>query len=350
MFALTMLAFLVILGLLVFVHELGHFTVAKLSGVKVEEFAFGFPPKIYCKKKGDTKYCINAIPFGGYVKMLGEDNVSKSPVSFGEKSVSKRFSIVVAGVLMNFVLAGVLFSIGYMVGMAPTSLNVENYPGKYTKKILVAQVNANSPASIAGLKENDELIGFNSIDELVSYSKANAGKQITVSVLRSGTTLQKTIDVSTNAETPMGIGIVNVPSLKLGFFAAIGAGFKDMVLTIGNIAKALYEFFVGLFMAKNVAGDVAGPIGIFNITGQAVKMGITYLIQLAAILSINLGLINILPFPALDGGRALIIVLEGIFRKKIIKAEVENLLHTIGFAIIILLIIAVTYKDIVSLF
>jgi regulator of sigma E protease len=119
-----------------------------------------------------------------------------------------------------------------------------------------------------------------------------------------------------------------------------------MALTVGNIAKALADFFVGLFSSKSVSGDVAGPVGIFNITGQAVKMGITYLIQLAAILSINLGLINILPFPALDGGRALLLILEGIFKKKVIKAEIENLLHTIGFAIIILLIIAVTYKDI----
>lgn len=350
MFWLTLLAFLVILGLLVFVHELGHFAVAKMSGVKVEEFAFGFPPKIVCKKVGETRYCINAVPFGGYVKMLGEDNTSKSEDSFSEKPVIKRFAIVVAGVVMNFILAGVLFSVGFMIGMSPTSLDAKDYPGKFTEKVMIADVKEDSPAKAAGIESGDKIIGFSSADEFVDFAKSNRGNQITILAERDNQQISFLLNLSNSNESPIGVGIMSVPSLKLGFFDAIGAGFKDMVMTTANIATALWNLVAKLFTGGGVASDVSGPVGIFNITGEAVKMGISYLIQLAAILSINLGLINILPFPALDGGRAVIITLEGIFRKKIIKSEIENILHTAGFAILILLVIAVTYKDIKSLF
>jgi len=350
MFWLTLLAFLVILGLLVFVHEAGHFLAAKLSGVKVEEFAFGFPPKIFCVKHGETKYCINAIPFGGYVKMLGEEKQSDSPRAFNKKKPSIRLIILVAGVVMNFLLAGVVFSVGYMVGMSPIRVNPEEMGGRQSHQVIIAQIEEGSAAAKSNLKVGDVVLGYDNIDAFGNFTRSNAGKNVDLSVLREGQITDLTIQLSENQSAPLGVGIVDVPFVKLTFFKAIYFGFKEMFLTTGYIFILLYGFFVRLFSSGNVAGEVSGPVGIFNITGQAVRMGLSYLMQLTAILSINLGLINILPFPALDGGRAILVVLEGVVRRKIIRAEVENMLHFIGFIILILLVAAVTIREVIALF
>jgi regulator of sigma E protease len=281
--------------------------------------------------------------------MLGEDKNDKSPRSFSQKRVRSRLAIIVAGVIMNFVLAGILLSIGYMVGMSPIRLNPDKFAGKKTSEVVIASVLDGTPAAAAGLKTGDVITGFSSSENFSTYTKDNLGKKITLDINRDGKVQPIPIDISTNKDAPVGVGIVDIPTIKLSFFKAIAAGFTDMVLTIGYIAALIGKFVASPFRSE-LAKNVAGPIGIFNITGQAVKMGLIYIIQLAAILSLNLGLINILPIPALDGGRAVIIFAEGIFRKKLIKSEVENLLHTIGFILIILLLLAVTYKEIAALF
>lgn len=350
MFFLTLLAFVIILGLLIFVHELGHFLTAKTAGVKVEEFAFGFPPRVICVKRGETKYCINAIPFGGYVKMLGEDGAADSPRSFSHKKPSRRFIISVAGVLMNFVLAGVLFSIGYMIGMSPIRLDPADLNGKATNEVIISQVFDGSAAQRAGLAAGDQIIGFESAEELSRFTKENVGKKVDFETRRSGGTIPLSIQLSEDKNSPLGVGVGTATLVKLSFFKAIYFGFKDMILTTGYILALLWNLIVGLFRERKVAGGVAGPVGIFNITGEAVKLGIVYLVQLAGLLSINLGLVNILPFPALDGGRAILILAEGIARRKVIKEEIESILHTVGFAILIILISAITIKEIAGLF
>ena len=351
MFVLTLIAFLLILGLLIFVHEAGHFTAAKLSGVKVEEFAFGFPPRLVCKKKGDTNYCINLFPVGGYVKMLGEDEESKSPRAFSNQKARYRLFIVVAGVIMNFILGGVLLSIGYGIGMSPISLNDADFAGtNKVNQVFIAQVNDNSPAQAAGLKKGDVVQDFTNIEDFSSFTKSNLSKSISVDILRDDKPVQVTINVSDNSSAPIGVGLMDVAKVKLSFFPAIYYGFKDMILTSKNVVVALYLIVVGLFKTGKVGDAVSGPVGIFNVTGQAVRLGFIYILQLAALLSINLAIINILPFPGLDGSRALLIGLEGIFRKKVITSEVESLIHTIGFVILILLILLVTFKDILALF
>lgn len=349
MFIITLIAFLIILGLLIFVHEAGHFIAAKLSGVKVEEFAFGFPPRLVCKKRGDTNYCINLFPVGGYVKMLGEDEDSESPRSFSKKKARFRLIIIVAGVIMNFILGGILLSIGYGIGMSPISVPDSQFSGGKTNQVVIAGVNKNSPAELADLKPGDIVQGFTDIEEFASYTKANLNNKITLSIDRGGKQIEKNISVSSDASAPIGVGLVNVAKVKLSFFAAIYFGFKDMVLTSKNIVVALYLIVVGLFTTGKVGEAVSGPVGIFNITGQAVKLGFIYILQLAALLSINLGIINLVPFPGLDGSRALIVFLEGVFRKKVIKSEVESYLHMIGFIILILLIVLITFKDIIAL-
>ncbi len=349
MFVITLIVFLLILGLLIFVHEAGHFTAAKLSGVKVEEFAFGFPPRLICRKKGETNYCINLFPVGGYVKMLGEDEESDSPKSFSKKKARFRLIIIVAGVVMNFLLGGILLSIGYGIGMSPISVPEDEFATGRTNQVVIAQVNEGSPANQAGIQSGDVINGFASIDDFAAYTKANLNQSITLQVTRNGQQSEKTVNVSDNASAPIGVGLVNLANIKLPFFKAIYFGFKDMILTSKNIVVALYQIIIGLFKTGKVGEAVSGPIGIFNITGQAVKLGFIYTLQLAALLSINLGIINLIPFPGLDGSRALIVLLEGIFRKKVIKSEIESWLHMIGFIILILIIVLVTFKDIIAL-
>jgi len=350
LFLLTLLAFVVILGLLIFVHELGHFLSAKAAGVKVEEFAFGFPPHIICVKKGETKYCVNAIPFGGYVKMLGEDKAADSPRSFSHKKPSRRFAISVAGVVMNFILAGVLFSIGYMIGMSPIRLDPAALGGTASNEVIVVQVFENSSAEKAGVVPGDVIVGFNSAEELSQYTKENVGKPVDFEIKRSGKVIPLQVQLSEDKTSPFGVGIGTASRVKLPFIKAVYFGFKDMIFTTGYILTLLWNIIIGLFRERRVVGGVAGPVGIFNITGEAVKMGIIYLIQLAGLLSINLGLVNILPFPALDGSRAILILAEGIARRKVIREEIEAVLHTVGFAILILLISAITIKEIIGLF
>lgn len=346
----TILAFIIILGLLIFVHELGHFVCAKLSGIKVEEFAFGFPPKIFCIKKGETKYCINAIPLGGYVKMLGEDDINNSPRSFSKKKPSIRLAVVVAGVVMNFLLAGILFSIGYGYGMTPASLDPEKLTGQKTAQVIVAEIFENSPAQKADLKKGDLILGYDSLEDFSLFTRTHLGEEIQLSINRQGELIEKNVIISTDANAPLGVGIMDVPIVKLPFFSAIINGFKEMALTTANIFILLINMIISLFTTGQAGGEISGPVGIYKVTGQAVRMGFGYLIQLAALLSINLGLVNILPMPALDGGRAVLIFAEGIFRKKVIKAEIENFLHLAGFVILIVLILAVTAKEVIGLF
>jgi len=349
MFFLTLIVFLIILGLLIFVHEAGHFGAAKLSGVKVEEFAFGFPPRLICRKRGETRYCINALPIGGYCKMLGEDEDSGSPRSFSSKKTRFRFFIVVAGVIMNFVLGGILLSIGYGIGMAPISLDENSFQNSRTQEVLIAQVNDSSPAQKADFQVGDQVIGFSSVDEFASFTRNNLNKQITVQIKRDGKVEGKNIEVSSDKEAPIGVGLASLSIVKLPFFEAIYFGFKDMVVTSKNVILALYFIVAGLFTTGKVTEAISGPVGIFNITGQAVRLGFIYILQLAALLSVNLAIINILPFPGLDGSRALILLLEGSFRKKVIKSEIESLLHMVGFVILIALILLVTFRDILQI-
>lgn len=350
MFWLTLIAFLIILGLLVFVHELGHFSAAKLLQVKVEEFAFGFPPKLFCRKRGETKYCINAIPFGGYVKMLGEDESADSPRSFSKKKVRSRLAIVIAGVVMNFVLAGVLFSIGYMIGMTPIRLDTQSLGGQKNYEVTIAEVVTGSVAEKAGIKVGDIIEGFTTAEEFSSFTKDNRGQSVSLSVERGGEELVKDITLGSDESAPFGVALVDLATVKLPFFQAIAAGFKEMVLTTGYIAVLIVQLFGRLFSSGQVGESVAGPVKIFNITGEAVEMGWSYILQFAALLSINVGLVNILPFPALDGGRAVLIFLEGVFRKKVLREDWENLLHTAGFVILIGLIAIVTIREVIGLF
>jgi len=346
---LTAIVFIFILGILIFVHELGHFLVAKKSGVKVEEFAFGFPPRLFSKKVGETNYSINLIPLGGYVKMLGEEEDLNTEGSFHAKPVSVRLAIVVAGVIMNFVLAIILMTIGFSIGMTPLVSDPATLAGQKISRVMVIQVSPDSAASKAGIDKGTILNNFDSTTDLQSFTKANAGKNVTISTEKNGKTADLEVQLSAG-DAPLGVSIVSITKVKQSIWQAFLTSIQETGKVIGAIFNFLGNIFSSLFTTGKpgeAAEGVVGPIGLFNFTGEAIKIGWIFVLQLVAILSINLGLVNILPFPALDGGKVLFLALEGIFKRKVVRQEIENIIHMIGFALLILLFIVIAYRDII---
>ncbi len=344
----TIIVFLVVLGLVVFVHEFGHFLVAKLSGVKVEEFAFGFPPRIFSFRRGETRYSINLIPFGGYVRMLGEERTSSDPRSFSSQGPLRRLAIVLAGVVMNFLLAILFLWVGYLVGMAPLTLDAQTLSGKKTTRVAVVEVLPDSPAQKVGIRPGDFILGFPSTTDFQKFTKTHQGERVTLAILRGRKKISLSPQLSAKPEGPLGVTIINWTLVQLSPGKALIAAIKDTYGFAKMVLVFLGRFVSQLFQGK-LAKEVAGPVGIYQITGQAVKLGPVYVIQWIAILSINLGLINAVPFPALDGGRALFVVVEALFRRKIVRAELENALHILGFALLLMLVAAVTYREVTNL-
>lgn len=356
---LTIIAFIVVLGILVIVHELGHFIAAKKTGVKVEEFAIGFPPRIYSIKKGETNYSINAFPLGGYVKMLGELEHSSDPRAFENQKPGRRFLISVAGVLMNIVLAWVLLTIGFAIGMSPVVSSPDSIPGKkLSSAIIIADVSKDSPAEAADLKPGDIAVkgiygseekSFNSPQDLTSFTANHKNQSVKIQIKREDSILDKEVYLS-GKDAPMGVSIVEKAVIRVPWYKAPYVALRETYDTTKLTGQFLAGFFRNLFSQGKVSEDVGGPVAIYVYTGLAVKAGIMVLLQFVALLSINLALINILPFPALDGGRILFILLEKIYGKRVVKEKIENMIHTIGFALLILLIVAITYRDVVKIF
>lgn len=349
---LTIIVFIVIIVLLVFVHEFGHFIVAKLTRVKVEEFAFGFPPRIISVKKGETRYALNAIPLGGYVKLLGEEEKINKPGSYMSKSVWARIAIVAAGAVMNFIMAIILMTIGFSIGMTPLVSDPAGLNGQKTSKVMVVYTQPNSPAANSGIDEGTILNGFNSTTDLSDFTHSHLGQTVTFSTEKNGQTSTKNIQLSTDTNAPLGVGIISITKVKQNVFAAFWTSIKETGKVVATLFVFLWNIIKSFFTtghAGPAAEGVVGPVGLFNFTAAALKIGWIYVLQLVILLSINLGIINILPFPALDGGKVLFLALEGVFKKKVVRQEIENIIHMIGFGLLILLIIAITYRDIIHL-
>jgi regulator of sigma E protease len=356
----TIIAFIFVIGILITVHEVGHFVAAKLSGIKVEEFSIGFPPRIFSFKKKETKYTIGALPFGGYVKMLGEDTISDDPRAYNRQSPGKRLIVSVAGVLMNFLLAWLLLTIGFSVGMTPIATPSDQINGtKIKSQVFIAEIMKNSPADKAGLAIGDELIkgidgsnntfDFQDLNNVTDFTQNNLGKEVKIDVKRQNEELEKIVTISDNKDAPLGVGIVDQAIVRVPVWRAPYVALREGYEISRAMFTFLGSFFHQLFAAGQISDQVGGPVAIFNLSGSAARAGVMALLQFITLLSINLGLINIMPFPALDGGRALFIILEKIFGKKVIREDIENLIHTIGFGLLIVLIIAITYKDIIRL-
>ncbi len=354
----TILLFIIVLSLLVFVHELGHFLVAKKTGMKVEEFGFGFPPRLFGFTKGETTYSINWIPLGGFVRIKGESGDHKNdPDSFASKKAWQRFCVLIAGVGMNLALAAVLLSIGFMMGLPgiiddqlPASARVLD------SKITVMTVVADSPAAKAGVAQGDVITAidgqfFASADDARAYMASESADGVTLEVKgRDGQmrTYALTSELLKEANvTGVGIGFIQTGLIAYPFFHAIAQGVGATAMFTGEVVKAFAGMIVSLVTGQGIGVDLSGPVGIAVITGQVAALGLVYLLQFTALLSINLAVINVLPFPALDGGRILFLFIEKL-RGRAVNEKMEIAAHNLGFMLLMGLVVLVTYKDFVN--
>ncbi len=359
----TLIVFLVVISVLVFVHEAGHFFAAKRAGMRVEEFGFGFPPKLWGFRKGGTTYSINLIPFGGFVRIFGEEGEHRnSPGSFGYASVWARLAVVISGVFMNFMLAVFLLIISNFAGLRVGLFDSATTERATDQRIQILQVLPDSPADKGGLQTLDQIIGFRGIDGALErtstpeavqqFAFAHAGEQA-VMVIRRGT-LQRDIPLSLRTisgpgQGPIGISLALTGVIRYSWHESIVRGFVDAWQLFIATIIGYWTILSSLFMNGKLGAEIAGPIGIAALTGQAARVGFTYLIHFVAMISVNLAVLNILPFPALDGGRAVMVIAERI-RRRPLGESIERTINTIGFAILLALMVAVTVRDVVKFF
>lgn len=350
----AIIIFVLILGVLVLVHEIGHFVTARWMGVSVEEFGVGFPPRLLSIKRKNTVYSVNLIPLGGFVRIKGETGGDQGEVdSFSHKSASRRAFILSAGVLMNFVLAFVLLSVGFMYGV-PQEITPDMASAARSAHILIVEVESNSPAYDAGMRPGDIISTINDFapktpDDVIGYIQAHNKEDIRISLLRGS----EHVDIQTrpaiygsHTSPILGIGTIMAGIVRYGFFESWYRGALATINLIAAVIMAFGGLLGSLLQGKGIGSQVSGPVGVAVLTNQIAKLGIPYLINFTAMLSVNLGILNILPFPALDGGRVLFVLLEKI-KGRPVNAQIENLFHSIGFALLILLIVFITYKDFV---
>ncbi len=350
----TGLIFVLVLGLIIFVHELGHFVAARKSGATVEEFGFGFPPRIVGVKRGGTLYSLNWIPFGGFVKIKGEGTTGHDePGSFTLLPVWRRAIIVSAGVIMNFVLAYALITVGLTAGL-PAALPDEPIAGALVRdeRIQLTQIEAGSPAATAGLKLGDGIVtidgqSFSTVEAVQEYTSVRVGVPMDVTVARSGTTEHIAVtpaDLDSSGRGRVGVGLARTGLVSYPWYRALIEGGRATYRLTTQIVTAFSDV-VGGFV-RGTPGDVqvSGPVGIAVLTGEVTQLGPIYLLQFTALLSINLALINFLPFPALDGGRLLFLFIEQV-RRRPVNRRVEAIIHNVGFSVLLLVIVLVTWGD-----
>ena len=352
---LTIIVFILILGFLVLVHELGHFIIAKKTGMKVQEFGIGFPPTIIKKNYKGTLYCLNAIPLGGYVKIKGEDGANKEdPDSFSAKPVWQRSIVLIAGVSMNIIAGWIIFILLFAFS-APVEITPD-IPQKYilSKHIVIDEILENSPAKKAGLKIGDEIISINQIPvfsiDMFQNEVANAQESyVELGIGRHDETINisaepKMLDQVAENRKVIGVALINVGNARFPIHKAIIAGSKSAYGYLSRIAQSLAGILKGVFYGQGV-GSLGGPVAIAVATNDVIDLGFARIMIFTAILSFNLAILNIMPFPALDGGRLIFIAVEAI-RRKPSRKEVEEWFHRIGFILFMLFAIFITYKDI----
>jgi regulator of sigma E protease len=299
-------------------------------------------------------YSFNLLPLGGFVKITGESgDAQDNPRSFINQAIWKRALVLSAGVLMNFILAWVLFSVVFFQGI-PQALDDKQQDSSVTiTNVVVADVLVASPAALAGLQLGDEILAVNDqnltkADDIIKFIQDNKTEEINFKVKRQTESLDFKIKpefIAEKNQTLIGIVLVDTGIVHYGFWASIWQGLKVSAIMVWRILEALYQLFASLIVSGKVSADLSGPIGVAVLTGQVAKMGWLYLLQFTAILSVNLGVLNILPIPALDGGRLLFVLIEKI-RGKRIKEKTEVIIHNTGFALLMLLVVVVTLKDI----
>lgn len=361
----SIIVFLLVLGFLVFIHELGHFAVAKWTGMRVDEFALGFPPRLWAKKRGETTYALNAIPFGGYVKIHGEqpEEGDEDPRSFDRKPVWARLAVMLAGVTMNFLFAYVALTIAFMVGFSSIAQDLTKVPGATVTKrdVLLVDVREDGPAYAAGLRAGDivrefrhdgEVQVLRTIQELVTYTdhlQEKGIRDVEIVYVREGD--EHVAKATINPEgLALGIAIQSLDTVKVPVLQAPKVAAQESWEIIEVTGHALKGFFGKIFTKAELDENVSGPIGIYQATATATKVGFAQVIFIMVVLSLNLALLNLLPFPALDGGRVVFLIIEATFRKRVIQRRIENALTVASFIFLIGLMVILTARDILRLF
>lgn len=338
----TFIASVLVFGLLIFIHELGHFFVAKRVGIMVHEFSLGFGPKVFGHKRGETIYNLRLLPLGGFVRMAGmdpneqEDNGIPIDRAFNNKTAMQRFAVVIAGSLMNFVLAIVLFAFIFM------------WQGMPYVTTEIGGVVKGFPAEKAGLRVGDRIVAVNNTtvedwNKLVLETNKHPGEPLSLTVQRGPEQVKLSITTAKDETGQYKIGITPTEPLvkKLNPLAALAAGTSFTFQICGLILT-----FIGQMFTQQVPVELGGPVRVVSEIGKAAAFGNYQLMQLAAFLSINLGLFNLLPIPALDGSRALFLVWEKVSGRPVEPSK-EGFIHLVGFGLLLLLMVVITYNDIV---
>lgn len=360
----SILIFIIILGVLVFVHELGHFVFAKLFGIRVDEFGMGFPPRaLRLFKRGETEYTLNWIPFGGFVKIHGEDSLEKNDPDFHRSMMAKKWwqqiVVLVAGVTMNIILAWIIFSGLLMSGSPTLASQTKNPDALRDTQLTVLQIAEDSPAQRAGIIPGDRINavaqGSKILTEVTPESftqfiqEATAGESIVVTIDRKGEVLTpELVPVPGIVAQHQAIG-VSVDMIGIAPGLPLGKALYEGALSTGYTIQGTFQAFGQLIGGKVALGSISGPVGLTTMVGDAQKIGFSYVLLLSALISINLAVINILPFPALDGGRILFVIIETIIRRPLPQKFVQWT-NGIGFLLLILLMIVVSIKDVIKLF
>ncbi len=346
------LAFIIILSVLVIVHEFGHFFAARKSGVTVEEFGIGFPPRLFSIRRGTTLYSINAIPFGGFVRLLGEDGLeAERPDSFRRARFSRQFLILLAGVIMNFLMATLLMTIVLGIGVRYDATTVsKNRYIQLSDQTTQALTVPNGAAALAGIQDGDEIVSIDNqrledTAALVDYVKARAYPPIVVTVARAN--VQQAISIipqDVSGQKKYGIGVSTTVHVRYSWLVAPWYGLTTTTSLVGQTLKGFGTLVSGLAQG-HVSEDVTGPIGIAVITHEVSQYGFLSLLQFAAVLSVSLAVLNVLPLPALDGGRAVFRVVSWASRREIDR-RFEASIHTVGFYLLIAFLFYISIRDV----
>lgn len=332
----TIISSIIIFLLVILIHEFGHFIVAKMNGVSVLEFSIGMGPKLFQRESNGTLYSLRVLPVGGYCQLEGEDEENDSPNSLNNQSPLVRLKVILAGAIMNFILAFILLILLMSVSRVSTE---------------VSGVIKDSPAYSSGIQTGDQIVSINGEnvsdgEELLKSIKESKG-DLNIGIIRDSQS--KNIKVTPRLENNIRkIGVNFQEEYNIKNFSIV-KGFKKGLITFLNLTGMLYKFLGMLITGQLGLGGVSGPVGVVKEIGNAAKTGVANLIFLLAYININLGVFNLLPIPALDGGRAIFILIEMIFGKKI-SQEKEGYIHMVGLILLLALIAIVTIKDVIKLF
>ncbi len=356
----SIIIFLVVIIALIIVHEFGHFVVAKLSGMRVDEFGLGYPPRaLTIATIGETTYTLNWLPFGGFVKIYGENGEGTDPRAFGKRPRILQALVLIAGITMNLLLAYVLIT-GTLIMGTPRALSESELVNAKDVELMVANVLPGTPASLAGLLPGDSITHAKvsgtewQAADPESFSKfiaSSNGSKITLHIKRNGN--EEIIDATPavgiasndSSRFALGVSVATVGVVPLSIGDAIIEGAQLTWNATKLTAIGLSNFFYSILTLSADLSQVAGPIGIAGVVGSASSQGVSDLLSIMAIISINLALINLIPIPALDGGRLLFVIIESVIRHPI-KANIANSLNMVGFAFLILLMVVVSAHDI----